>query len=398
METNRGFKQLHVLYVVSGLMDLGMSAVTFAIGRRAAELGATPLQLGLLGSIWLGAYTACVPFTGRASDRLGRRPMAISGAAIAAAMTFGCAFTTNVSLLLLITSILGIGVAAYWPPIIGWFSEGLSGPTLAMQMSRFSIAWNIGMFTGYGFSGVLFQRGPQFAFYLAAGCMVMITLLLFLPTRAAAASQPMHGADIACVPKGRGFRKTAWLSNFSMLFAMSGTLALFPQLATHLGLSPKLHGTLLVFHRAASFLVTLVWPYVRFWQTRLWPLWIAQTLCTLGVMGVALGDTPLQFGIALAVCGGMLGFNYQTSLFFTLEEMSEKGKGSGIHEAMLGAGAFVGPLLAGWVGSTFNHGDGAARTPYFFCASVLVSFIVVEMAVVAWRRRAVARAGVAALL
>ena len=387
METNRGFKQLHVLYVVSGLMDLGMSAVTFAIGRRAAELGATPLQLGLLGSVWLGIYTVCVPFTGRASDRVGRRTMAISGAVIAAATTFGCALTTNVSLLLVVTSILGIGVAAYWPPIISWFSEGLSGPTLATQMSRFSIAWNIGMFTGYGFSGVLFQRGPQLVFYLAAGCMVVTTLLLFLPTRAMTVSQPKHGADIAPVPKGRGFRKTAWLSNFSMLFAMSGTLALFPQLAIHLGLSPKLHGTLLVFHRVASFLVTLVWPYVRFWQTRLWPLWIAQTLCALGVTGIAFGVTPVHFGIALAVCGGMLGFNYQTSLFFTLEEMSEKGKGSGIHEAMLSAGAFLGPLLAGWVGSTFDHGNGAARTPYFFCATVLASFVVIEMAVVAWRRR-----------
>ena len=66
----------------------------------------------------------------------------------------------------------------------------------------------------------------------------------------------------------------------------------------------------------------------------------------------------------------------------TLEEMTEKGKGSGFHEAMVGSGMFFGPVLAGWVGI-----HDSLRAPYFFCAAVLAALIVLQMALVASRRR-----------
>jgi MFS family permease len=366
-------------------MDLSIVAATFAVGRRAAELGASAFQLGLLGATWLGVYSIVAPFAGRLSDRVGRRAMAVTGALIAAGAAFTCAWTTNIPALCAITGTLGLGVGIFWPGTIAWVSGGLTGRALAHRMARFSVSWNIGMLSGYGLSGALFAIGPRLAFYLAAGALLLMALLLLLPARDTTSTPATNGAapELPRIPAGRGFRKTAWLSNFSMLFAVGGTLALFPQLATTSGIPADQHGFLLLLHRVASLGMVLMLPFFHFWQTRLWPLWIVQAICALGVAAVGLADSALGWCVALMVCGAMLGYNYQASLLFTFEEMEGKGEGSGIHEAMLGFGAFFGPLFGGWVGNHYSM-----RTPYFFLAAVLIGFIVIEMGLVAWRRRA----------
>ena len=56
--------QLPILYVVSLLMDLSVAGVTFAISRRAAELGASASQLGWLGAVWIGVYAMLALLTG----------------------------------------------------------------------------------------------------------------------------------------------------------------------------------------------------------------------------------------------------------------------------------------------------------------------------------------------
>jgi MFS family permease len=89
-----------------------------------------------------------------------------------------------------------------------------------------------------------------------------------------------------------------------------------------------------------------------------------------------------MFAAAWIVGGAVSGYAYQASIYFTLEEMLEKGKGSGFHEAMIGSGMFFGPMLAGWVGNTHS-----LRSPYFFCAAVLAFCIMLQMATVAWRRK-----------
>ncbi len=82
------------------------------------------------------------------------------------------------------------------------------------------------------------------------------------------------------------------------------------------------------------------------------------------------------------------GYSVQASILFTLEEMTEKGKGSGFHEAMVGSGLFLGPLLAGGAGQV-----GHLRAPYWLCAGLLALLVLAQMLVVAWRRQAVKARG-----
>jgi len=375
--------QLQILYLVSLLMDMSVAGVTFAISRRAAELGASASQLGWLGAVWIGVYAMLALVTGRFSERMGRRKLAIIGCLIAAGMALVCSLTTRVGWLLVFSALFGGGVACFWPSLIAWLGEGLSGHKLAARLTTFGVAWNVGLLLGYALTGVLFKQGPKLAFYASAGFILLIVLLLLLPTR-----QPVNGIvsnpdePAAPIPKGRGFRKTAWLANFTTNFALAGTSALFPQLATHLGIGADVHGALLAAGRGAALLAFVALQWLMFWRTRLWPLWIAQLGCAVALVWIGFASATWMFAAAWIIGGVVSGYAYQASIYFTLEEMTEKGKGSGFHEAVVGSGMFFGPMLAGWVGS--NH---SLRMPYFFCAGVQTALIVLQMALVAQRRR-----------
>jgi MFS family permease len=391
--------QLHILYLVSLLMDMSVAGVTFALSRRAAELGATPAELGWLGAVWIGVYALLALVVGRISDRVGRRRMAATGCLIAAAMAIACAWTTNIRVLLVVSGIFGGGLACYWPSIIAWLGEGLSGPVLARRLATFGMSWNTGLLLGYGFTGVLFKSGPSLAFYVPAGVILLIVVLLGLPTRADGGvvgrvpsrgdpERPLGAAglqrsdSLVEVPNGRGFRKTAWVANFATNFAFAGTTALFPQLATHLGISAGVHGELLALSRGAAIASFIALNALAFWHTRLWPLWATQAVGALGIAWIAWGANLWVFAAAWIVIGAVSGYTYQASIYFTLEEMTEKGKGSGFHESIVGSGMFLGPVAAGWVGN--HHG---LRTPYLFCAVMLLLLIAAQMGVVLWRRR-----------
>src|SRR5207249_11202140 len=125
---------------------------------------------------------------------------------------------------------------------------------------------------------------------------------------------------------------------------------------------------------------------LQFWRTRLWPLWIRQAIAAAALALIGAANATWLFAVAFAVSGAVSGYTYQASVFFTMEEMTEKGKGGGFHEAVLGIGMALGPLLAGWVGQHY-----ALRSPYFFCSGVLVALIAAQMVLVFARRRATVR-------
>jgi len=381
--------QLPILYLVSLFMDMSVAAVIFAISRRAAELGASASDLGWLGAVWIGLYAVLALVTGRVSDRVGRRKLAFAGCVIAALMALACALTTRIGLLLVFSAMFGAGLSCFWPSIIAWLGEGLSGHALAARLTTFGVAWNIGLLLGYCLSGVVFEYSPRLVFYASTGAILLVGLLLLVParqppntpTRTASSDESLE------IPKGRGFRKTAWLANFATNFALAGTAALFPQLATHLGIGADIHGGLLAAGRAAALVAFAALQFLMFWRTRLWPLWIAQLGCAASIVWIGLAHATWMFAAAWIIGGAVSGYAYQASIYFTLEEMTEKGKGSGFHEAVVGSGMFFGPMLAGWVGN--SHG---LRVPYFFCAAMQVALVALQMMVVWTRRRVTATA------
>ena len=103
-------KRRHLIYAAAALVDFGAAGIFFAVTRRAAELGATGSQLGALGAIWAGIYGLSVLVTGRLSDRVGRRRLAVIGLTGTAGFIVACGLTTNIPVLLLLMAGFGAGL------------------------------------------------------------------------------------------------------------------------------------------------------------------------------------------------------------------------------------------------------------------------------------------------
>ncbi len=372
--------QLHLLYAAALLMDFSVSGVMFGLTRRAAELGASAFVVGLLGAVMFGVYVVSALVVGPLSDRWQRRPVAVISALVAALAATTCGWTTDVPALLGLSVIFGIGLGGFWPTLIAWLGSGAEGGALNRRLSRFSMAWNVGLLLGFALTGRLFMLDPALPFYVAGTGIVTLSVVLLLP--AAPPPTEVLPADHVPIPPGRGFRKTGWLANFALTFAMSGAIALFPKLATALEITADRHGWLLAIGRGSALLAFWALQHIEFWRTRLWPLWVAQAAVVVALASIGVAGEFWQFALALGITGAVSGYTYQASIYFTLEESAAKGRGSAVHEAILASGMFLGPMLAGLVGERFS-----LRSPFYFCAATLAVMILVQLAVVARRRR-----------
>jgi len=64
---------------------------------------------------------------------------------------------------------------------------------------------------------------------------------------------------------------------------------------------------------------------------------------------------------------------YYSSLYYAVHLLKKKGRGSGLHESILGGGAVLGPILGG-VAAQY----AGLRAPYFLCVAVLAAALGIE--------------------
>lgn len=371
-----------ILYVCAFLTDTAVAIWTFGLTRRAADLGATPAEIGILSAAWIGAYGLSALVAGRVSDRFGRRGVAMAGCLAVAGLSVACVTTTRVWPLAGIGVLFGIGLSSFWPAVIAWLGEGASGAVLAGRLTKFSMAWNFGLLAGFGLAGVIYEASHIAVFTVPAGAFVLIAGLLQIRLPEAHVAARSGNAPYQAPPAGRGFRKTAWLANFAVGSALGGAVTMFYDLAARRGIDPGINGVMLAVGRAAAMVAFIGLQVTEFWRVRLWPLWVVQLAGAAAILWIGLTASVWMFGVLFAVSGIASGYSYQASIFFSLEEIAEKGKGGGFHEAVVGLGMFAGPLLAGVVGAR-----SGLRAAFTACAVWLVVFVVAQMILVFVRRQ-----------
>ena len=82
----------------------------------------------------------------------------------------------------------------------------------------------------------------------------------------------------------------------------------------------------------------------------------------------AMARTPLVFAVAFMITGMCIAVTYLTSLFYGMHSRPEaRGASMATHEAVVGGGMVVGPLLGGLVATWFS-----LRAPFVLGAVVLL--------------------------
>ena len=162
--------------------------VTNHLQLSAAAAGAAMLAVGLIGGVLL------VP-GGNASDRWGRRPTMVTGAAVSALGFVVYALAGNFALVVVGAAIRALGASLIWPAATAWIAESMPRRRHAFYMGLFGEFENIGVTVGPIVGGVVWSiAGIQAAFYayaVAAVLAAVVAALAVRPASRAATPEPV---------------------------------------------------------------------------------------------------------------------------------------------------------------------------------------------------------------
>ncbi len=379
------------IFAAALVMDLAIAAIGLSVQLLGSELKASPAMLGWLGTIGALAYTIGCIFTGTLSDRLGRRLLTSASCVICGIAWLLMTRATSPWQLMAILPFSGAGISLFWPPVQAWLSEITVGgrDRLNRNIGGFNIAWTIGLMVGPVIAGVAWEYGqPVFGrtlpFLIAVACAAaMLILLQTIPRSVPGGGEAAPEDADAVLPHAKvasRFLHLAWIANFASWFGRGLNIVVFTELGTRTGFSASTIGTTISMFLAGQLLMFLYLRKRSGWQYRVWPL-LASLLISAGAWVLAwFAHTPFVFGLAFAIAGIGAGVTYVSSLYYSLEGHAvSRGARAGIHEAVLGSGVFLGPLLGGQVMEHFG-----LRAPYLVTAGVFVAFTAVVY--FAWRQ------------
>jgi len=356
------------LYVVAFVLDMTLAAGGFAVPLHAIALGATALQLGIIGASPF-AYTIACLFSGRLSDRLGRRTVAALGCVLAGCGYFVIPHTGTLTALFAVVVSVSFSMALIWPPVQAWLSEQPDRRPLSSSVGIFNVSWTIGLAVGLILGSRLAKLDPQLYLpcYVAGGLALFSILILYAIKADGRPAEDIQPAKTP-PPGAATFMYMAWVLNFASWFASGCVRALLPKLTRETGVDDTTLGWLLASVMIAQTLMFVILQRTDKWQYRLTPLLLFPCGSAVGMLLVHVGGGPLLWATGLSLVGLGCGTTYYGSLFYTLAATpTRRGRATGYHEAILGGGILFGPLLGGL---SVPLSGGSLKAPYLLAACV----------------------------
>ena len=236
-----------------------------------------------------------------------------------------------------------------WPAIESLVSAG-SGKKLSDMVGFYNIFWAGGAAMSYFTAGIVLERfGMQSLFRTPLVLVIAETIILSI-TLWKTKSEPVQAYDAAnaAAPTppacGSKFMHMAWLANPLSYIAINTVLPLIPTISETLGLSTSVAGivcSVWMFTRLAAF--GILWRWTG-WHYRF--RWLAGSLFVLLISFTTLILTKSLIVLLLAEIGfGLsIGLIYYSSLYYSMHASDKQSANGGLHEAMIGAGMFLGPV------------------------------------------------------
>jgi len=357
-------------------MDVVFSIYYLAAPLLLIDLEANPVQLGLVGTLASLVHMGMAHLMGRLSDRVGRRRLIVAAPVIFLATCLVMTQARTIWMILALSVVNGFCLSIYWPSLQAWIADRHTASGLARDIGSFNMSWTAATLLGPILSGALYSLYGGLPFFVAAGIAFMLFLLVFktVHERAASSTGRIERADRETSDWHRSFLFVAWVANFASWFIMGNARYQFPKLARELGIPPHFIGLILGFLGFALFSGFFLLRRTDRWFFARNFLFGAQVLALVGILLIVVSDRAYLFALAFIMIGLSCSVTYYSSLYYAVHLLRRKGRGTGLHESILGGGAVLGPLLGG-VAAQY----AGLRAPYVLCIAVLVAALGVEL-------------------
>ena len=389
-------RQLFTVYLPVLLIDFAFTSILTNTSFYTSYLGLSSTFLGVLMAVTTAFFAVlAIPF-GRLSDRIDRRYLLYAACLVLGAVSIGLPRCRNSMHLMLIFPGIGISMALFWPAYEAWLAEREGEGQLIQRVMLFNLFWSIGVTLGPAFSSYLYGDANPFRPFYLAGVLCLLTLgtIVANSLRTSDVPQTDSSSEITTAPPETLYPpqpvrtmhlNLARCANFTSWFLLGVLRRLAPKLTKEMGMLPSTFGNLMLTLGGMQTLAFLVLGtgYSTRWHYRFAPILIVQLLAVISFLGIWKIQNTLLWTFAFGVIGVSAAFTYFNSLYYGLDRHVDKGNKSGWHEAILGLGILLGPLLGG-ISADSQLGT---QSPYLLCTGALVIAIIVEIFIVSKNNR-----------
>ncbi|WP_053361163.1 MFS transporter [Bacillus sp. FJAT-27251] len=224
-------KALPILFAVMFLVMVGFGIIIPVMPFYAEQLGASPMQLGLLMAVYSLMQLLFSPFWGRISDRIGRKPVIMIGISGLALSFFLLALSTQLWMLFAARVIGGVLSAANMPTVMAYVADITSDEDRGKGMGIIGAAVGLGFIFGPAIGGVFSKGNLAIPFYVA-GILSLITLLFVLFVLKESTSPEQRSTQAkkrGMLPKGP--LSILYFLSFFVTFSLAGLEATFAYFA-----------------------------------------------------------------------------------------------------------------------------------------------------------------------
>ncbi len=378
-------KPIHIIliYIPALFIDYAFGSILSNSSFYSSYLTFSSSFFGLLVAVATACYTLLAIPMGKLSDRIDRRQMLYAGCLLLAVVGLLLPYCSKQIHLLLIFPCIGISMSLFWPAYEAWLAEREGEGKLLHRVMLFNLFWSTGLTLGPAFSGYLYQDSNPFRpFYLSSLFgIITIGVITICKTkqRTENTSEDSNTSQtlFPSVKTRNSYLNIARCANFASYFTLGVLRWLAPKLTKEMGIPPSMFGNMMlalggIQPIAFLFLGT---GYSTRWHYRLSPLIIVQVLSIVSLVCIGMIQNNYIWLCAFIVIGISVAFTYFSSLYYGLDRHDDMGNKSGWHEAVLGMGSLLGPLLGGYV----SDSEYGAQSPYILCAGVICISIVVEI-------------------
>jgi MFS family permease len=324
------------------------------------------MRLGMAACAGL-VYCLAALFGGILVDRLGQLRVATAAAfACLLVFIFGAAavFFRNLAALFAFLLLLNFCVGPLWPAIESAITRCPGTMRLSLRMTLYNLSWSTTGFIAACLAGTLARclSWPG-VFLLAATGSALIWIIFLrvpaLPSAAAVGSVAGLGTEHGELGRGtvnsphaRKLLHIAWLSNMLAFVAANTVTPFMPTITLALGVKSCALATALASIASLAcvggFLITTVWTG---WHYRIRWTMIPFGALVFGAVAMLLSRSLMTFVLTQIIYGAAVAMLYSGSIYYSMHLGAGSATKAGIHEALIGIGAALGPGLVAVAGA-----------------------------------------------
>ncbi len=364
-------RALWALLSASFVIALGYGIVAPALPQFARSFDVSVSAASAVISAFAGMRLLFAPMSGRLVQKLGERPVYLSGVFIVAVSTGLCAFAESYWQLLVLRSLGGIGSTMFTVSAMGLVIRiappDVRGRIAGMWTSSFVLGGIGGPLVGSLFVGF----GLRVPFVVYAVALLLAVAVVYFALRDSELAKPQADSDAPTMSLRQALRHNAYRAslwtNFAVGWGAFGVrMALLPLFAVEvLKSSPATGGIALTFFAAGNAAVLI--PAGR-WADRFGrrPFLIAGSLvCGLATIAVGFADNlPMLFAASL-IAGMGSGAMSPAETAVVADVIGAEARGGPVLAAFQMAsdiGVVVGPVIAGALAQELSYASAFTAT------------------------------------